>query len=139
MKKLLLLSGLYFLTMSARAQTTTPQPSIDTTQTPSTAAVAKPVPIPQSGSVAIGELGSRRLLQRGKTTDLPEGTEGVAVVKICVDSTGNVTEAVLVPEKSTITNPVAVERILDAARQYRFMPDAGDLQCGNLTFKFQNK
>ena len=135
MKKLLLLSGLLFLTMSAHAQTTTPQPSIDTAQAPSPAALAKPAP--QPGGLAIGELGNRRLLQRGRATGLPEDTEGVAIVRICVDSTGTVTEAVLVPEKSTITNPVAVERILETARQYRFVPHADVLQCGNLTFNFK--
>jgi len=51
MKKLLLLSGI-FLTIAAQAQTTTPQPSIDSIQAPSPAAIAKPVPFP--GQAALG-------------------------------------------------------------------------------------
>ena len=139
MKNVLLLSGL-FMTIAAQAQTTTPQPSIDSIQAPSPAAIAKPAPVPQPVGIGVaGELAIRPLVQRGRMTNLPEDVEGIAIVKICVDSTGQVSEAVLVPEKSTITHPVAIEQILKAARQYRFKPHKDVLQCGNLTFNVQKK
>ena len=90
-----------------------------------------------SGKIG-GGLQGRGLLSSPKIEDRSQKT-GRVVVKVCVNSTGSVTEA-RYTQKGSTTNDGDLQRLaINAAKKFKFSKGTLDKQCGTITIDFKVK
>lgn len=61
---------------------------------------------------------------------------GVVVIKICVDSSGNVISAQHIEKGSTTSDKDIVQKAIDDALKWKFEKSDLELQCGTMKYKF---
>lgn len=61
---------------------------------------------------------------------------GVVVIKVCVDSDGNVISAKYVAEGSTTSDELLVQKAINDALQWKFDKSEIKLQCGTFTYRY---
>lgn len=88
-----------------------------------------------SGSVG-GGLGNRGVTSAPKITDNSQ-QEGTAVVRVCVNSSGDVISAEFTQLGSTITDSRLKNIAVSNAERWKFSPGGVDKQCGTITYRFR--
>jgi outer membrane biosynthesis protein TonB len=88
-----------------------------------------------SGKVG-GGLGSRGVAKTHKPTDNSQD-QGVVVVKVCVDRSGNVVSAKLTQAGTTATSARLKNLAISSAKQWKFSAGNVDRQCGTITYNFR--
>jgi TonB family protein len=91
------------------------------------------------GDSGIGyNLGGRKHLSLPKPDDNSQAT-GLVVIRIKVDTKGNVTDAVYQTKGSTTTATALVNAAIAAARKAKFQPEASapEVQIGTITYNFK--
>lgn len=81
----------------------------------------------------------RRILKLPNPPEVPEEVTGVIVLKICIDPTGKVLEATVLPHASTIHDKAIWDKVIANAVQYKFSTASAQRECGNITFRFKNQ
>lgn len=91
-----------------------------------------------SGSGRIGGgLSDRGVVFEPSIRDSSQKT-GKVVIKVCVDSHGNVTTAKFTQKGSTTTDKYLVNKAEKAAAKYKFTPSANvEIQCGSIAVDFK--
>ncbi len=89
------------------------------------------------GSVG-GGLDGRRIQYVPQVVENSQKT-GRVVVRVCVNSSGQVSEATFTQRGSTTGDPDLVNTAIKFSRQYRFSESSVDRQCGTITFDFKVK
>ena len=88
-----------------------------------------------SGMVG-GGLGDRGVLFEPSIRDNSQKT-GRVVVRVCVDSQGNVTSAEYTQRGSTTTDGDLRRKAIESAQRFRFTQTDVDRQCGTITIDFR--
>jgi TonB family protein len=88
-----------------------------------------------SGSVG-GGLGSRGVASAPKITDNSQ-QQGTVVVKVCVNSSGDVISAEFTQLGSTISDSRLKNLAVSNAQRWKFSPGSVDKQCGTITYRFR--
>ncbi|KGE89852.1 MAG: TonB family protein [Phaeodactylibacter xiamenensis] len=88
-----------------------------------------------SGTVG-GGLGSRGVARTHKPQDNSQ-EQGVVVVKVCVDRSGNVISADFTQRGSTATSSRLKNLAISSAKRWQFAPGQVDKQCGTITYNFR--
>lgn len=88
-----------------------------------------------SGSVG-GGLGSRGVASAPKITDNSQ-QQGTVVVKVCVNSSGDVVSAEFTQLGSTISDSRLKNLAVSNAQRWKFSPGSVDKQCGTITYRFR--
>lgn len=88
-----------------------------------------------SGTVG-GGLGSRGVARTHKPKDNSQ-EQGMVVVKVCVDRSGNVTSADFTQKGSTATSSRLKNIAISSAKRWKFAPGQVDKQCGTITYNFK--
>ena len=84
-----------------------------------------------------GGLSGRKVVSRPRIVDTSQKV-GTVVIEICVDVSGNVTQADYTQRGSTTTDTELRNKALAAAKQYRFAASTGGgSECGPVTFTFK--
>lgn len=89
-------------------------------------------------STSQAQSGGRKILS--KCTDFQKAADwhesGVAVVRICVNASGNVEAAEFVPNKSSQFSPELVKLLTECAMKYIYEPEAGaPTVCGEIIIR----
>jgi TonB family protein len=90
-----------------------------------------------SGKVG-GGLGNRGVVFEPSIKDSSQKT-GRVVVKVCVNSSGDVASAQYTQKGSTTTDADLKDLAVKSARRFRFTPSDIDTQCGTITIDFKVK
>lgn len=88
-----------------------------------------------SGTVG-GGLGDRGVARRHRPQDNSQ-EQGLVVVKVCVDRSGNVTSADFTQRGSTATSSRLKNIAISSAKRWKFAPGQVDKQCGTITYNFR--
>ncbi len=88
-----------------------------------------------SGEIG-GGLGGRGVLSKPKITDNSQKV-GDVVMKVCVNSDGQVISAKFTQAGSTSSDPGLVATAVKAAKKYKFSKGSVDKQCGTIKIKFR--
>ncbi|MEQ8705227.1 MAG: hypothetical protein RIC19_14975 [Phaeodactylibacter sp.] len=88
-----------------------------------------------SGTVG-GGLGSRGVAATHKPKDNSQ-EQGVVVVKVCVDRSGNVISADFTQKGSTATSSRLKNLAISSAKRWKFASGQVDKQCGTITYNFK--
>lgn len=83
-----------------------------------------------------GGLGSRGVLTSPKVTDNSQKT-GVVVLRVCVDSRGNVVEATPTQAGSTTSDQQLRNIAVTNAKKWKFSSSDMDRQCGTIRYEFK--
>jgi hypothetical protein len=83
-----------------------------------------------------GGLGSRGIVNSPKVTDNSQHT-GMVVLRVCVDSRGNVVEATYTQDGSNTTNSQLQSIAIANAQKWKFSPSDLDRQCGTIRYDFR--
>lgn len=83
-----------------------------------------------------GGLGNRGVSSRPSITDSSQD-RGVVVVKVCVDSRGNVTSAEYTQKGSYSISDNLRRKSIEAAKKFKFTPSSISKQCGTITFDYK--
>lgn len=83
-----------------------------------------------------GGLSNRGVTYEPKFSDKSQKT-GKVVIEICVDPTGNVTEAKFTQRGSNTTDSELVAIALKGAKEYKFSQGQAESQCGTVTIDFK--
>ena len=88
-----------------------------------------------SGTIG-GGLGGRQVRYKPQVVENSQKT-GRVVIRVCVNDSGSVTEAVFTQRGSTTGDSDLVATAQKFARQYRFSESTVSKQCGTITFDFK--
>lgn len=88
-----------------------------------------------SGQVG-GGLSGRGVTASPRVTDRSQD-QGVVVVRVCVDRSGNVLSAEFTQRGSTATSARLKSLAVSNARKWKFSPGNVDKQCGTITYNFK--
>ena len=88
-----------------------------------------------SGSVG-GGLGNRGVASAPKITDNSQ-QQGTVVVKVCVNSSGQVISAEFTQRGSTISDSRLKTIAVSNAKRWKFSPGSVDKQCGTISYRFR--
>lgn len=89
-----------------------------------------------SGMVG-GGLGDRGVARKGPGVQDNSQSVGNAVIRVCVDRAGNVTEAEFTQKGSSITDGNLKNKAIADAKRWKFAPGDVDKQCGTITYRFR--
>lgn len=90
-----------------------------------------------TGTGVVGDgLGNRSVMRSPKIEDNSQQS-GTVVVRICVDSDGNVTETSFTQRGSSISDGRLKTLALQNAKQWRFNKGDVNKQCGTITYRFR--
>lgn len=90
-----------------------------------------------TGTGVVGDgLGNRSVTRSPKIEDNSQQS-GTVVVRICVDSDGNVTETSFTQRGSSISDGRLKILALNNAKQWKFSKGDVDKQCGTITYRFR--
>jgi hypothetical protein len=69
------------------------------------------------------------------------GVNGIIIVKVCVDTRGNVARAQFIPEGSTVTDDRTIGAAVTNAKNWKFNENsmAADRTCGVIKFYYKMK
>ncbi len=90
-----------------------------------------------SGQVG-GGLGSRGVSSRPKVSN-PTNKTGVVVMKVCVNSSGQVISADYTQAGSTTTDSKLISIAKSAAKKWKFSKGTVDRQCGTISYTFKTQ
>lgn len=88
-----------------------------------------------SGRVG-GGLGNRGVSRQGPGVQDNSQSVGNAVIRVCVDRAGNVTEAEFTQKGSSIADGSLKNKAISDAKKWKFAPGDVDVQCGTITYRF---
>lgn len=80
---------------------------------------------------------NRRILKRPNPPETPEEITGVIVLNICIDPTGKVLEATVLPHLSTIRDKAILDKVTASAFQCQFSAASAERECGQIKFNFK--
>jgi len=90
-------------------------------------------------SVSGKDLVARRIVRRPATSTIPADFTGDVSIKICVDSSGLVTQAEFQPELSSPTPQPVQDTLVELACKYKFVRAETVQACGVVRFRVKKE